>query len=77
MNQVLVVPANVCIKRFYRVYAHVSENATDEEIRQAIIEAIVQNQDAELTDDPDLFIEEGDIEIVDIDHDGEWAEEED
>lgn len=72
----LVVPANVCIKRFYRVYAHVNENVTDEEIRKAIIEAILNNQDEELTDDPDMEIEEGDIEHIDIDHEGEWTEEE-
>lgn len=75
LNKILVIPANVCIKRFYRVYAHVNKNVTDEEIRKAIIEAILDNQDEELTDDPDMEIEEGDIEYVDIDHEGEWTEE--
>lgn len=70
----LVVPVNVCIKRFYRAYAHVDIDATDDEIRQAITEGIVKNQEAYLNDDPDLEIEAGDIEVVEIDHDEAWIE---
>lgn len=73
----LIVPCDVCIKRFYRAYAEVDENATDEEIRKAMIEAILEHQDAELCDDPDIEIEEHDIVSIEIDHDGEWTEEED
>lgn len=71
----IIVPCDVCIKRFYRAYAEVDENATDEEIRKAMIEAIVENQDAELTEDPDLGIEAHDIVYVEIDHEGAWTEE--
>ena len=73
----MIVPCNICIKRFYRAYAEVDENTTDEEIRKAVTEAILKNQDKELCDDPDLEIEEDDIVYVDIDHDGEWTEDED
>lgn len=73
----LIVPCNVCIKRFYRTYAEVDENATDEEIRKAMIEAIVENQDKELNEDPDFEIEDEDIVYVEIDHESEWTEHED
>ncbi len=71
----LIIPCNVCIKRFYRGYAEVDENATDEEIRKAMINAIVENQDEELNYDPDLEIEHDDIVYIEIDHDGKWTEE--
>lgn len=71
----LIVPCNVCVKRFYRAYTEVDENATDEEIRKAMIEAIVENQDIELTEDPDIGIEDNDIVYVEIDHEGAWTEE--
>ena len=71
----LIVPCNVCIKRFYRAYVEAGENATDEEIRKAMIEAIVENQDKELTEDPDLEIEDHDVIYVEIDHEGEWIDE--
>lgn len=68
----------LCVnKRFYRTYVEVDENATDEEIRKAMIEAIIENQDTELTEDPDLEIEDHDIVYVEIDHENEWTEEED
>ena len=71
----LIVPCNVCIKRFYRAYVEADENATDEEIRKAMIEAIVENQDKELTEDPDLEIEDHDVVYVEIDHEGAWIDE--
>lgn len=70
----LIVPCNVTIKRFYRAYAEVDENATDEEIRKAMIEAILEHQDAELVEDPDLEIEEHDICYIEIDHDAACTE---
>lgn len=73
----LIVPCDVCIKRFYQAYAEVDENATDEEIRKAMIDSIIKNQDVELTEDPDLEIEDHDIVYVKIDHESEWTEEED
>ena len=70
----LIVPCNVCITRFYRTYAHVDENATDKEIRKAMIEAILEHQDAELCEDPDLKIEDHDIVNIEIDHEAAWTE---
>ena len=70
----IIIPCNICIKRFYRAYVEVNENATDEEIRKAMIGAIIENQDNELTDDPDLEIEDEDIVYVKIDHENEWIE---
>ena len=70
----LIVPCNVTIKRFYRAYVEVDENATDEEIRKAMIEAILEHQDAELCEDPDLEIENHDIVNIEIDHEAAWTE---
>lgn len=73
----IIVPCDVCIKRYYRAYAEVDEYATNKEIQKAIVEAILENQDRVLTEDPDIEIEEDDISVVDIDHDGAWTEEDD
>lgn len=73
----LVVPCDVCIKRFYRGYVTVDENASCDEIRQAMIEAIVSEQEADLIEDPDLFIEEDDIAFVNPCMNDAWTEEED
>lgn len=35
LERKLIVPCDICIKRFYRGYVKVDENATDEEIRKA------------------------------------------
>lgn len=71
----IIVPCDVCIKRHRRAYAEVDENATNEEIQKAIAEAILENQDRVLSEDPDIEIEEDDIYVVDIDHDGAWTKE--
>lgn len=70
----LIVPCNICIKRFYRAYAEVDENATDEEIRRAMIKAIIKYQDEELAKCHDISIKERDIVAIEINHDGEWTE---
>ena len=73
----IIVPVDVCIKRYYRAYANVDENATEKEILKTITDAIIENQDKELMPDPDLDIDEIDIEWMHIDHDGAWTQEED
>ena len=70
----MIVPCNVTIKRFYRAYVEVDENATDEEIRKAMTEAILEHQDAELCEDPGLEIEGHDIVNIEIDHEAAWTE---
>lgn len=71
----LVVPVDVCIRRYYRAYARVEENATDAEIIASVKEAIERNQDRELMEDTDLEIESDDFEWFEVDHDAEWTEE--
>lgn len=73
----MIVPANVSIKRFYRVYAYVDCDATYEEIRKAIIKQIIEGQDAELVEELDLSIEPQDIDYIGIDDEETWTEEED
>lgn len=70
----MVIPVDVAIKRFYRCYVRVSENATDEQVEQKVRDMIVEEQDSVLTEDPDLEIENHDIEINDIDWDGGWED---
>lgn len=73
----IIVPVDVCIKRYYRAYANVDENATEKEILKTITDAIIENQESELMPDPVLDIDEIDIEWMHIDHDGAWTQEED
>jgi len=72
-----IIPVDVCIKRYYRAYAHVNEDATDEEIRKIVMENIIENQDNELSADPDFEIEEDDIQYINIDREGSWSEQDD
>lgn len=72
-----IVPVNVCIKQYYRAYAHIPENADPEQIRQAVINAILENGELELSPDPDIDTEEQDIVFIAPDEEGSWTEEED
>lgn len=72
----MVIPVDVAIKRFYRCYVRVPENATDGYIEYEARQMIIQEQDSVLTEDPDLEIENHDIEINDIDWDGGWEDDE-
>ena len=71
----IIVTAEVCIKRFYRAYVEVAENATGLEIKKALLEQILEEQDAALAEDPDIEIEAGDIVSIAPDYDGAWSEE--
>ena len=70
----LIVPCNVCIKRFYRAYAEVEEGATDEEIRRAVTNAIAEHQSAELAEDCAFHIDPEDVVRIDIDRFCAWTE---
>lgn len=74
MADVMIVPVNVAIKRYYRCYAHVDSDANDDLIIEQIKDDIISHQDDALTNDPELFIEEDDIFGIDIDHDASWKE---
>ncbi len=65
-----VYPANVVISRSYRTYVHVRPGRSTDEIKKAVIEHIVDGQDAVLNDDETMDIEADDILDVDIDFDG-------
>ena len=69
-----VVPCNVCIKRFYRAYVTVDENADESEIIARMKANVLENQDEELTPDPDLDIEEQDLVFVKPDYEAEWED---
>lgn len=73
----MLVPCNVCIKRFYRAYVEVDADATDEEIQEEMRSSILTHQDSELCDDPDMEIEPEDIVSVYPDIEGAWTEGED
>lgn len=50
------------IRRFYRVYIEdETDSMTDDEIAAKAKEEVLEHQDAVLTEDPDLEIEEQDI----------------
>lgn len=65
-----VYPVDVVISRSYRTYVSVPPGKSKDEIKKAVIDHIVDGQDAVLTDDESLEIEADDISFVDIDFDG-------
>ena len=73
----ITVPCDVCIKRFYRAYVEVDENATADEVKAALIEDLLDggNIDEKLSPDIDLEPsehEEQDICWINPDFDGSW-----
>ena len=75
-----IIPCDVAIKRFYRVYVKVDEGAGRDEVEAAAKCMIVNScdPDTELVPDPDIFseIEEHDICWVNPDFDGAQPDEE-
>lgn len=72
-----IVPVDACIKRFYRGYVKVKDDATDDEIREAATEAILNDLDGAFDLSPEMLIEDNDIVFIDPDEEGSWTEEED
>ena len=73
-----IVPVNVSVKRYYRVYAHVDDEDDNELIEDEAKKEVIENVES-LDDylDPDLEVEDSDIEICYIDRDGIMEELED
>lgn len=69
----IVVPCDVEIRRFYRAYVTVDEDASDVEIVRKMKAEILEHQDSVLTPDPDLDIEAHDIFAVNPNRDS-WIE---
>ena len=71
-----IVPVDVKVDRYYRVYVRVPAcEESNENIRKDVKAQIVNEQDKCLTElDPDLEIEEDDIDVIRIDWDGEQYE---
>ena len=65
------IAVNACIKRYYRVYVAVPDDVTDAQIEQAANRLILNMpmEELETCSDPDLEIEESDIDWMDIDYD--------
>ena len=73
----MIVPCDVAIKRFYRMYVTVSQDAGYQEIEDAVHSELLAapDQDAILTLDPDLDIEGHDVlEITSDDDDAWWVD---
>lgn len=76
-----IVPCDVAIKRFYRMYVEVDEETGTDQVvakaRRMLVES--SDPDSELTPDPDIFseIEPQDICWVNPDWEGSWTEEDD
>ena len=76
-NAWTIVPVNVCVRQYYRVYLRkaIGEELTDEEIEKRVKQMIVaDNSELDGALDPDMEIEEHDITVCSIDHDGEFDE---
>lgn len=70
-----IVPCNVAITRYYRVYAEVEEGAGHEEIMAKAKEVCCLGDERELTPDLDMGIEPEDIRWIEPDIEGSWTEE--
>jgi len=70
----MVVPCDVAIRRFYRMYVTVDRDASGKEITDAVHGELLaaNDQDAILTPDPDLDIEAHDVLEINPDTDGCW-----
>lgn len=67
----MIVPVDISVKRYYRVYVTIDEDDDDEMIEDLTKEQVIN--DIETLDkclDPDLDVEDDDIEICYIDRDG-------
>lgn len=73
----IVYPFDVCVKRYYRGYLYEEEGLSEDQLETSAKKMIVAEQDKALSPDPDLEIEESDIEWVQMDKEGTWTEEED
>ena len=69
----IVVPCDVEIRRYYRMYVTVDEDASLVAIINKARTEIVEHQDAVLVPDPDLDIENHDIFYVNPDREN-WLE---
>ena len=84
MKRKLIMPCDVAVKRYYRMYVEVEIDADEDCYSQvpenaAIValakKQIVDDQDDAMDLDPDLEIEEHDICWVNPDQEGWWTEE--
>ena len=75
MAKMIVVPVDMAVKRFYRIYVRVPEGTTDAEIRDKIMEMDLNEELTDAALDPSMQIEYDDVTGIDIDHEGEWTEE--
>lgn len=74
----LIVPCDVAITRYYRMYVEIGEEATEDEVKAKAVEMLTDGSDPDdlLTPDTDLDIEAQDINWVNPDFEGSWTEEE-
>ena len=70
----MIVPCDVAIRRFYRMYVTVDRDAVHQEIEDAVRSELMAatDYDAILTPDPDLDIEGHDVLEITPDNDGAW-----
>ena len=73
----MIVPCDVAIRRYYRLYVEAEEGAGEEVIKAKAIEMLTDGTDIDtvLTPDPDLETEEQDICWITPDFEGSWSEE--
>ena len=65
------IAVNLCVKRYYRVYVAVPDDASDAQIEETAKRLVTNmpTDELETCSDPDLDVEESDIDWIDIDYD--------
>lgn len=76
MSEKIIVPVELTIRELYRVYIECDEDATDAEIYNQAIQNAVNGEYDQTNWALDREIEPQDVDLVMIDHDAAWTEDE-
>lgn len=70
----VTIPFDVDLRKLYRGYITVTEDASDEDVREAIIQALVDGDRTLILEEEFRYVERYDISTIDLDRDGAWYE---
>lgn len=66
-------PVTVAVKRYYRIYVDAPEDATNAEILKTAHNMVIEDTSVlEGAEDPEMTIEDDDVETLEVDNAGAW-----
>jgi len=66
----ITIPFDIDLRKLYRGYITVTEDTSDEDVREAIIQAVLNGDRNLILEEEFRYPERCDIEFIDLDHDG-------